>query len=415
MKIERINSESFDKYVLTFPQADYYQSSAYGNLMHRFKMKERYLAFLENGQIKGACMLISKPLFLYYQHAYIPRGIITHYEDLNTLDNILKCLKQYLTENNFLDLKMIPPLVFVKRTNKGKVYYKDTNIASIMKVIKNNGFIHKGFNSYFESPLPRFEAELDISKLNADQLFTNLNKNTRNKLRKATKYGLVIYKDNKFEFSKVASLFKNNYLKVHPKYFEQLHKTFGNNCELYYALLDTEKYVENSRINYEKELGRNDYFTNIIQSNGYKGKDINNILNLKMESDKILSSYKKYMVEATEILKSYPKGVIMGASIILTYNNKAFIIYEGYNKVYKNLCIPYLLKWKIIEKYAESDIKFINLGGISGEKDYKKNRYSGLNESKLGFNASSLEYLGEFNIIINKKVYAFYNKFIKKK
>ena len=67
----------------------------------------------------------------------------------------------------------------------------------------------------------------------------------------------------------------------------------------------------------------------------------------------------------------------------------------------------YLTKWKIIEKYANSDIEYFDLNAIVG--DFNKNsRFKGLNDSRLGFKSKAIEYIGEFNVIANKPMYNLY-------
>ena len=50
-----------------------------------------------------------------------------------------------------------------------------------------------------------------------------------------------------------------------------------------------------------------------------------------------------------------------------------------------------------------------NLNAIVGEFE-KKNPFMGLNESKLGFNATITEYIGEFDIILNNFAYNLYKR-----
>ena len=44
----------------------------------------------------------------------------------------------------------------------------------------------------------------------------------------------------------------------------------------------------------------------------------------------------------------------------------------------------------------------------------KENKYSGLNETKLGFNSIVTEYIGEFDIVLNNFSYNLYKTFSKK-
>ena len=139
------------------------------------------------------------------------------------------------------------------------------------------------------------------------------------------------------------------------------------------------------------------------------------ILNQKMQSDKILAAYKSYMVEATELLKNNPDGLIVGVSIIIKFKDTIYLLKESYDRKYKNLCSNYLIKWKIIEKYSDDDkINYFNLGAISGEFDFNKNTYRGLNEMKLYYNAKAIEYMGEFSKIVAPNIYKMYITFGKK-
>ena len=348
-----------------------------------------------------------------FKYAYAPRGIVIDYNNQRLVHEAIKTLKAQLLKEHFLMMKMDPLIICSKRDKKGNIIGKNPNINQIINTLKNTGFTHCGFNSYFESVKPRWEAELDLRK-DTTTLFKNLSKQTRNKLRKATKYGLSVYNDDKHNFAQIYPLIKDKD-KVSLKYYEQMHNFFGEKCEIYYAKLNTRMYVENSKYLYEKEMEINDYLTNIIQSNGYKGKNIGNVLNKKMESDKLLSAYKKYMVQATELLKNHPEGLIVGATITLKIKNKIFLIVEGYDKRYKNLAANYLTKWKIIEKYANSEIEIFNLNAIAGVFKKEENKFKGLNEMKLNYNSIANEYIGEFNLIINNPMYSLYKGMSSKK
>ena len=413
MRIVKLSPEAFDKYLSSISYCSYFQTSAYGRLLSKFGLKDEYIGFEENGQLVGALLLLHKPIFMGFKYAYVPRGIILDYNNQNLVHTAIKELKSQLMKDHYLMLKMDPLIICTKRDRKGKILGKNPNIDNIMNTLKNCGFTHCGFNSYFESVKPRWEAEIDLRK-DTNTLFKNLSKQTRNKLRKATKYGLSVYKDNKYNFEQIYHLIKDKDT-VSLKYYEQMHNLFGDNCELYYAKLNTRTYVENSKYLYEKEMEINDYLTNIIQSNGYKGKNMSNILNKKMESDKLLSAYKKYMVMANELLKEHPEGLIVGATITLKVKNKIFLITEGFDKRYKNLAANYLTKWKIIEKYANSNIQVFNLGAISGNFKKEENKFKGLNEMKFSYNAIGNEYIGEFNLIINGPMYSLYKGVSSKK
>ena len=406
MRIVKLSPQDFDNFIISINYCCYYQTAAYGRLLNKFGLKDEYLGFEKNGQLVGAMLLFSKPIFMGYKYAYAPRGLILNYNDRNLVFETVRDLKAFMAKEHFLMLKMDPLIICSKRDKHGSMIARNDNINNVIETLRMAGFTHCGFNSYFESVKPRWEAELDLRK-DTNTLFKNLSKQTRNKLRKATKYGLSVYKDNKYDFRSIYHLIKDKDT-VNLKYYEELHSLFGDNVELYYAKINTETYVKNTKYLYEKEMEMNDYLTNIIQANGYKGKNMSGILNKKMESDKLLSSYKRYMVEATQLLRDYPDGLIVGVDVVLKLKNKIFLLVEGFDHRYRNLNANYLIKWKIIEKYANSSIEFFNMGPVAGVFDRNENKYRGLNEMKFSYNTIANEYIGEFNLIINNAIYSLY-------
>lgn len=412
MRIGVISPENFNNYITNINYGDYFQTNEYKIFAEKNKLKTKLIGFFEGDALKGVCLILYKRIFFGYANGFAPRGLITDYSDIDTLNKILSMFNKYLDYDKYMTFKLDPPLIVFKRNKKGKVTDKFEHSKSVLNIFKKHGFTHSGFNKYFENTNPRFETLLEINT-SKDILFNKLRKQLRNKLRKSIKYGLTIYKDNKYNFDNFKNILNNTDKPI--AWYKNFYYAFKENLEIYYAKLNTVDYVENSRKLYENELEKNDYLTSIIQTNGYKGKNMTLILNQKMQSDKILAAYKSYMVEATELLKNNPDGLIVGVSIILKFKDTLYLIKESYDKKYKNLCSNYLIKWKVIEKYSDNPkINYFNLGAISGEFDADKNQYRGLNEMKLSYNSKVIEYMGEFSKIVAPNIYKMYMTFGKK-
>ncbi len=406
MKVVNLKLDAFTEFVKNSKLDNFYQSVEYGNLMSKFGFSASYVGFIHDDSIIGASLILNRPIFMGFKYGYAPHGLIVDYNNMDMLPEMIKRLKSFLFKKSYLIIKIDPLIIKSVRDEEGKILESNPNIDNIMLKLKKNGFNHCGFNNYMEAVKPRWHAILNIANKDAPTLFYELEKNVRNKLRKAVKYGIEIYKDNTFDIEKMYEFISNkgNYS---LRYYKEFKNSFGNKFELYFARINTEVYVENSKQLYEKEAEINDYLNNLIQNEGLKGKDMRTILNKKMESDRILSSYKNHLVIATKLLKEYPNNLIIGGAIIINHNNKLYLLIEGYNDQYNNLGAGYLMKWKIIEKYAKSGIEYFDLNAISGDFT-DNNKYKGLNEAKLGYNSKAIEYIGEFNLIVNKPMYALY-------
>ena len=187
---------------------------------------------------------------------------------------------------------------------------------------------------------------------------------------------------------------------------------YEKDIDIYYAKIKTENYVINSRRNYEKEMEYNETLTNKIQDMTLDPKEKNDYINKKMESDKLITIYKNNLLRATDLLRQKPEGIIIGGAMVIRYDNAAYIFSEGIDDDYSILNAGALLKWQIIDDYNKEGFKYVNLNGISGnfEKEPSKNKFVGLNESKLGYDATVTEYVGEFDLIINSFAYNMYKK-----
>ena len=104
----------------------------------------------------------------------------------------------------------------------------------------------------------------------------------------------------------------------------------------------------------------------------------------------------------------------IAGALVINFDNSAHIVIDGFNKEYSYLNANYLLKWKMIDLYNKKGYKYLNLNAVVGEFE-KKNKYSGLNEAKLGFNSIITEYIGEFDIVLNNFAYGLFKNFNKDK
>lgn len=409
MKILTLNRQEFDNYASNHEYKNYYQSSHYGTLMNDHNLKPMYLGFYEGDTLIGASLILYKPSFVGFKYGYAPRGLLIDYLNHSQVINIIKELKNYLFKERFILLKIDPLILIDKKDKDGNIIESNSNKDNIMNTLREAGFYHCGLNNAFESIKPRIISYLDLQK-SEDELFKNLSKQTRNKIRKAIKLGVEISKDND-AIDKVYPFIarKGNYS---LKYYQDFKNCFKDKMEIYIAKINTEKYVEGSRILYEKELEYNEYLNNIISRDGYKGKDMKDILNKKMESDKLLVIYKEYLVNSITLLRNNPEGIIIGGTIIIKDNDIIHLLIDGYDKSYGKFCPLYLTKWEIIKEYCNSNFKYLDMNAITKTSDKEKNPYKGLNEMKFGFNSIAYEYIGEFNLIVNNPIYALYKSLI---
>lgn len=413
MKIVKLNSAQFDKFATSHRYRNYFQTSMYANVMSKFGYRSQYLGIVnEQNQLIGATLIIYKEVFMKNKLAYAPRGILFNYENEANVQELTLNLKKVLGKQGFMLLRIDPYIPLTIRDSDGTIMNFNNKGNSIIDNLKKNNFTYKGKTLFFETEKPRWEALVLLQK-DIREIFAKLDKRTRNKIRKATNSGVEVIKDENNDINKLYEFVAKKDKKPLSFYKEMCNK-FESNIEIYYATLNTETFLINSRRSYEKEVEYNATLAERIQESAIDDKERENFLNKKMESDKLITTYKKSLLIATELLKSNPEGLQIAAAMIIKYDNAAYIFTEGIDEEYGYLNANYLLKWQLINDYNNEGLKYLNLNAIVGELE-KKNEFSGLNEAKLGFNSTITEYIGEFDIILNNFAYNLYTKINKKK
>ncbi len=412
MKIITLDEISFDKFAQSHKYRNYYQTSSYGRTIKNHGYDIHYIGIVDDsGNLLGASLLLYKEVLMNYKIAYAPRGFLFDYTNINDLKEFTTRLKKLLGKQGFISVTIDPYLPVNIRNKSGNIINMNNEANIALENLKASGYNYLGPTLFFETRKPRFEAIVTLDK-DIKDIYQSFEKRVRHKIKKAIRSGVEIYKGNKDDLELFYELIKKKYDKP-LGYYIDLYNNFDTCLDLYFAKLNTETFVITSRLQYEKEIETNNELANKIQiSNNENVK--RKLINEKMESDKLVNTYKKNLVWATKLLKDNPNGLIIGTSLNLCYDNVCYLIIEGFNQEFKTLNSNYLIKWKMINDYKNNNIKYINFNAISGEFT-KVTKYSGLNEMKLGFNSLVTEYIGEFELIINSLPYNLYKNLNKEK
>ena len=149
---------------------------------------------------------------------------------------------------------------------------------------------------------------------------------------------------------------------------------------------------------FEKEEQRNNELNMQMQDFNNPNKDM--IINEKLKSDEMLATYKKNMLEASKLFQQYSGGLVTAGVAVIKYGNTVNILASGVNESFKEQHPEYLLKWQLMQEFAKQGYKTVNLGGMTSElrKDYEST-------IKTEMSNKIVEYVGEFDLVINKKAY----------
>ena len=252
MEIIQITKEEFDNFAENFENKNFYQTGSYGALMDRHSFDDYYLAMKdESGNYKAATLILIKKELLGYKWGYCPRGYLIDFNDFNLLETFTKLLTQFLNKRNFMFVKIDPYIIYKSRDKKGNVIPGIDN-SKIVNELIHIGYEHTGFNLNFENLKPRWNAVTTTNS--TEDLFSRFSKEIRNKIRKADKMGIEILEGDASSVKQFYSLIDKKHSRK-LNYYLDMMEILGKKdmINLYFAKLDTAKYIEKSKTLFEAE------------------------------------------------------------------------------------------------------------------------------------------------------------------
>ena len=404
MYIRELTTEEFNTFTDNFIYSSIYQTSEYGFVMNTQNYNSIFLGLIDDNKIVAATLILIEKINV-FKYAYAPKGFLVDYNDEYLVEEFTKQIKDYLGKNKVIAIKINPMIIrstYDYKSNTGNV---DPNAQRKIDFLTQLGYYHLGFNNMFESFKPRYNAIIDLNKP-INVLYSNMNKKFKNKVKSADKNGVRIIKATENELDYLYDQVKHKYPRD-KEYFKHVIKYFSKRdlIDFYYAKLDTNAYLINVQKRFQKQseiCGKlnNKLFKNI-------GKSNNKLINNKIYQENKLNELKNELIYATKLLKEEPNGIVIASMLITKYKDEASIFMDGYNKDFKKINAKHLMTWKLIEKYSKEKYKKFNLGGMTNP-NLNNNKYDGLNEFKLSFDATCIEYIGDLELVTNNALYNIY-------
>jgi len=391
MRIVELKFDEFNEYAGSHKLGNFYQSSEYAKIMADSGFGYDYVAMVDDTkEIVAASLILYKKIGLFFKYAYAPRGFLIDYQDENLTKTFIKLLTSYYKKRGYVLLKINPEVIIGTLNNETlQINHNENNY--LVDTLKSFGFKRRKEVEPFDLLLPRLSAFINLG----DFKLNDVDKRIRTKIKNGVQKGLVLEIGTVDNIQNFYGFVKNKYNQP-LSYYQNFYNAFkkNDNAELLLVKVDYEVYLENAKNKYQEELNKNAEYNEKIQ-NDPSDKNMNE----KMNSDKNIIEFKKDLVEATEGLKK-KKYAYIAAAIIIKYKNRVSILASGYDPKYKDLNANHFLHNEIIERY-KSDYDYLDIGGVGGDFN-ETSRYYGLDKFKLGFNPEIVEYIGEFDLILNQ-------------
>lgn len=395
------------------------QTIEWGDFKSMGDWKKEFIVLCKNEEIIASSMILIRNIpFSKKKIAYIPRGPILNYDDSDLITEFVKEVKKMSKEKNIIFVKIDPCVKYISRDINGNRTEDFDNSRFITK-FKEFGFVHKGFDLNFNGVQPRFSMHLDISR-DLSAVFNDFHKKTKYKIKLAERKGVKVIKGNKEDLSTFKELMditatRNNFTPRKLEYFERMYDTlnptgklelFLSKFDLNEALSISKNALANENNCYDK---LNSDLVKLISSDNIK--KISSLRNKIEVSLKRRLKLEKEIKELTKEISTTGSSIILSGAIVIKSGKKAWYLYGASSNEYKHLMSNYLLQWNMITWAKEHGCNLYDFRGISGDLS-EENPLYGLYKFKKGFNPEFVEYIGEFDIAINKFHYFIWNKLL---
>lgn len=378
-----IDTKEYDNYINNYSTASFMQDRRWAKVKNNFK--NVLCGIYEDKKLIAATSVLIRNLGFGLKLMYIPRGPLMDFTNLE----LVKCFKEGIyklakeegcyavtIEPNFCNTE----LSLKEITSKQKVEIP-INYSKNWEEKHNNltkmGFIHQGFPKEIDkSYQPRFNMVISLSdKDNKVLTIDEVTKTFKSKYRYYLgafheKRGVYFERSNDPEklkdFMRIISCTeeRQNISLRSIDYFKTILDNFKDKAAFIYGYVDLEKYLT------------------FLQENNGKEDEIKEIKEMLKKDKKLLLS------ASLTILPVNDKGIKMSD-----------YIYAGNNLALPQLRISTAMVYEIMKLSIENDCCYCNLGGVDGSLN------DHLSNFKSKFNPIVFEYIGEYDLIINKGKY----------
>ena len=413
LKLKNIEKEKFDDFVKNHKTKSHFlQSLSWGEFAKVKKNLTPYYLGLttDDDEIVAATLLLEKKLPMNMCYFYAPRGFVVDYKNKELVRSLTKKITEFAKSKKAIFVKIDPDLI-KQSTNYQDITVQNKDYEEIFETLKSCGFKHQGFTKNFETMQPRYTFRIDLTQ-SLEDIEAHFSKTTKQRIAKSLKLDTEVTigtKDDLKEFYHLMTLTESrkDFISYNEDYYETLYEIFNGN-ENSKATLFLGKVHFNKTIKaLEKNLKIiNDQISILPIDNLSKSakNKLKELTNQKQNITKDIEKYKEYK-------KEYGNDITLSAHMIIEYGDKAWVLYAGNHNDLSETYVNYNTYYEHIKYCKEKGIKIYDQFGTIGDLS-KTNPRLGLHEFKKKFGGDYVEFIGEWDYILNPFMYFVFTKLV---
>lgn len=413
-KLIMLEKTKYDNFVKNHKTKSHFlQSYSWGEFSKLKKnLTPYYMGLIDsNKKIVATALLLQKRLPMKLSYFYSPRGFVMDYENKEIVQEMTKKIINFAKSKKAIFVKIDPDIIIndINYLNESKELNYDWK--EIFNSLKKAGFKHMGFTKNFETMQPRYSFRVDLTQ-SIEDIENHFSKTTKQRINKSQKLNTIVEigteKDIK-EFYHLMTLTetRKDFVSYNLDYYETLYEIFNGNknskATLFLGKVDIDKTLEA----FEKTLKNINNQISILPIDNLSKSAKNKLNELTRQKDHTKEQIKKF----EKYKEQYGNLVTLSAHMIIEYGDKAWVLYAGNHNILTDTYVNYNTYYEHLLYCKKEGLKIYDQFGTIGDLS-KDNPRIGLHEFKKKFGGDYVEFIGEFDYIINKPMYFVFTKLV---
>ena len=404
---ENLSREEFNGLALTEKsrvKAHFLGSYEWGEVSARRNRTPYYTGVRENGQIVATALVLERSLVAGFTYFYIPRGFTMDYSDRELLKFMTESLKKMGRKHRALYFRIDPDIKLHTVDIEGNVTEGESNEA-LVKYLEHLGYRQKPLNYGFENEQPRFTFRIPLEG-SMDEIESRYSRTTRTRIRQSHEAGVKVTEGGSEDISEFVRLMemtekRQGFFSHDPEFFRYFYDIMaaGGMARLYFGKVNVPEIIS------KLEADRTSVTAELAELEGKTGKKAAGRIK---EAEKKLVSIDKQL----DGLADKPKEeVTVSTYLDAQYADKTWALYAANDMDYGRFYANYAVYEQQIRDAKNEGRGTFDVFGTVGRPE-EAGSTAGLYEFKKKWGGELTEFIGEFDYILNKPVFAAYSKLI---
>lgn len=414
LRLKTIDKEEYDNYVRNHQYKSHFlQSLSWGEFAKVKKnLTPHYLGLTtEDNQLVAATLLLEKHLPMNMCYLYAPRGFVIDFNKKELLKTMTKKVVEFAKTRKAIFVKIDPDIIRKSYDYQNEEQELGYDPEVIFDNIKKAGFKHLGFTKNFETSQPRYSFRINLEQ-SLEDIENHLSKTTKQRIAKSEKLETEVVigtKNDIKEFYHLMTLTESrkDFISYNEDYYETLYEIFNGNKNSKATLLLGKINFNKTIKSLEKNLKRIVDQISILPIDNLSKSAKTKLEELRKQKENTQSEINKYK----DYAKQYGNEIILSAHMIIEYGDKAWVLYAGNHNILSETYVNYHTYYEHLRYCKSRGLRIYDQFGTIGDLR-EDNPLFGLHEFKRKFGGDYVEFLGEWDYVINPVMYFVFTKLV---